>query len=117
MKFASCTDPLLNPSRTLKNYSGKFLNYAMNKVKGKKGVSCLSNKALNKLTDVLTKALSSDRAKEVVIGMMGVRDVSYIYVYFYKDDMLVGLFNSSKEGFGCPSDETKGSKLDIESRR
>ncbi len=113
MKFASCVDPRLDPSKTLKNYSGKFLNYAMSKVRGDKDISCLSSKALSKLTEVLMRELSSDNARKVVIGMMGVRDVSYLYVYFYNDSILEALFNSSKEGFGCLSDKGGGSSKGV----
>lgn len=108
MRFASCVDPKLDPVRTLKNYSGKFLNYAMDKVRTEGSVPCLSQKSLERLTQVLRRELSSDHAKKVVIGMMGVRDVSYMYVYFHSDESLKKLFESSKEGFGCSSRESGG---------
>ncbi len=105
MKFASCVDPKLDPVRTLKNYSGKFLNYAMDKIRSKlKGsVSCVAEKSLARLTDVLVRELSerSERARKVVIGIMGVRDVSYIYVHFGWDDRLSSLYKSSRESLGC----------------
>lgn len=102
MKFASCVDPRLDPKRTLKNYSGRFLNYAMDKLRGEQGVPCLAERALAKLTDVMVRGLSNpDIARNVVLGMMGVRDVSYIYVHLSDDELLRGLFESSKRGFGC----------------
>lgn len=113
MRFASCVDPKLDPVRTLKNYSGKFLNYAMDKIRSKlKGsVSCVAEKSLERLTDVLVRELSdrSERARKVVIGIMGVRDVSYIYVHFGWDDRLSSLYKSSKEGLGCPTQTQSGS--------
>ncbi|GEM_PF-3381705 len=113
MRFASCVDPKLDPVRTLKNYSGKFLNYAMDKIRSKLrgSISCVAEKSLAKLTDVLVKELSnrSERARKVVIGIMGVRDVSYIYVHFGWDGRLSSLFDSSKRGLGCSSQSQAGS--------
>ena len=100
-RFSSCVDPKLNPKRTLKNYSGKFLNYALSKVRGERRIPCISEKSLKRLTQVLMRGLSSSEAERVMLGMMGVRDASYIYVFFSFEEPLNSLFEGARSGFDC----------------
>ena len=97
MRFASAVDPKLDPARTLRNYSGKFLNYAMSKITS--DTSCVSTEALKRLSTALETSLASKSARNVVIGMLGVRDASYFYVHLHSDPSLRKLVKEARDVF------------------
>ncbi len=108
MSFSSALDPRMDPDRTFQRISGRFLNYAADKLRlGGGGLPCLSRTLLERLVFSLEEALSDESSAERVMkGLLGVRDASYVYVHF--SSRFGSLFEGAKRELGC--EEARGSR-------